>query len=293
MATGLPWSFDFLCASAALREISRAIITPKTQSQRNPKRRKMTSRRFYAQPTAFNFEQRTVTFSTDEARHARDVLRLSPGDEIYIFDGQGKEFRGAIRNFDRTHPVVDLLEEVQPAQPESPLQLTLGIALLKGEKFELVIQKTTELGASRIIPLITDRSDMRVKSDENAGKRLARWQRISLEAAKQCGRARLTQISAPVAAQAFLSSPGSEHSAKLFFSERGGNSFNDAGHSLKATAAEIVAVVGPEGGWSDEEIAQARERNWQIITLGGRTMRAETAAIAIVALLEHRFGDLK
>jgi len=253
----------------------------------------MTRRRFYAPPTAFDFDKRTVTLSADEARHARDVLRLRAGDEIYIFDGQGKELRGMIRNFGPANAVVDLLEEVQPAHNESPLQLTLGIALLKGEKFDLVIQKTTELGVCRIVPLITDRADVRLKSDEEARKRIARWQRISLEATKQCGRARLAQISAPVATQAFLGSRDSEHAARFFFSERGGKSLNDVERSLGSTAAEIVGVVGPEGGWSDEEIAQARDTDWQIITLGGRTMRAETAAIAIVTLLQYRFGDLK
>src|SRR5881397_468840 len=119
----------------------------------------MTHRRFYAPPSAFVVDNQTVVLSPEEARHARDVLRLHPGNEVYVFDGVGKEFRCALREFDREGAVLDLGEEVEPARPESPLQLVLAIALLKGEKFDLVVQKATELGVQRIVPLATERAD--------------------------------------------------------------------------------------------------------------------------------------
>ena len=252
----------------------------------------MTRRRFYAPSAAFDFNNRIVTLGTDEARHARDVLRLHAGDEVYVFDGQGNEFQGKIQSFTGAEAVIDINSEVESAQPESVIDLTIGISLLKGEKFDLVIQKTTELGIDRIVPLKTERADVRLKSDEDARRRLTRWQRISLEAAKQSGRARLPQIEAPRALDVFLKSADFAPATKLFFSERDGVSLTDSEADRGGSRSQIVAVVGPEGGWADEELAQARAAQWQIVTLGGRTLRAETAAIAIVALLQHRFGDL-
>src|SRR4030095_10513365 len=118
-----------------------------------------------------------------------NVLRLHSGDEIFLFDGAGKEFQGRVQAVVRDSTVVSVITEVDPAQPESSLNLTLAISLLKGEKFDLVIQKATELGVTRIIPLITSRADVRIKSTDDAERKTTRWQRIVLEATKQCGRA--------------------------------------------------------------------------------------------------------
>src|SRR5438093_13739447 len=108
----------------------------------------MTHRRFYAPSIAFDFNAKTVILSADEARHARDVLRLRSGDEVYVFDGAGKEFRCVLGKFTRDGSVLAVRDEVDPARPESSLELTVAIALLKHEKFDLVIQKTTELGVN-------------------------------------------------------------------------------------------------------------------------------------------------
>ena len=252
----------------------------------------MTRRRFYAPPVAFALDEQTVSLSADEARHARDVLRLQPGDEVYVFDGAGKEFRCAVREFVRDGAVLDVLEEVEPARPESPLNLTLGIALLKGEKFDLVVQKATELGASRIVPVATSRADVRIRNGDEAKRKVTRWQRIALEAAKQCGRARLMEIEEPVVFKALIDRPAEEGELRLMFAERNGTSLAEVAQNPLSVFPKVFALVGPEGGWTDDEIELAREAGWQIVTLGGRTLRAETAAIAIVALLQHRFGDL-
>src|SRR5215213_1876497 len=143
----------------------------------------MTRRRFFAPPSAFNFTKRTVTLTADEARHLREVLRLKPGDEVSVFDGEGREFRGAVVQARRESAELELRDEVAPARSESPLQITLAVALLKGEKFDLVVQKATELGVSKIIPLITRFADIRLRDESDAEKRVTRWQRIALEAA--------------------------------------------------------------------------------------------------------------
>ncbi len=249
-------------------------------------------RRFYAPPIAFALDAQTVSLSADEARHARGVLRLQPGDEVYVFDGAGREFRCAVREFVRDGAVVDVLEEVEPARPESSLNLTLGIALLKGEKFDLVLQKATELGASRIVPVATSRADVRIREGDEAKRKVTRWQRIVLEAAKQCGRAQLMEIEEPVVFRALIDSPAEAGDLRLIFAERNGTSLAEVARNPPSASAKVFALIGPEGGWADEEIELARKAGWQIVTLGGRTLRAETAAIAIVALLQHCFGDL-
>jgi 16S rRNA (uracil1498-N3)-methyltransferase len=242
----------------------------------------MTRRRFHAPRTAFTKE--TVTLTADEARHLRDVLRLKPGDDVYVFDGLGREFQCSVSNTKRDAAELRIEAEVEPAKPESQLQLNLCVALLKGEKFDLVVQKATELGVTRFTPLISRYADIHLRDAADATKRVGRWQRIALEAAKQSGRAFVPEVVLPVAFAAALDTEG----AGVMFSERGGEAFE----ILPATRS-ITALVGSEGGWAEEEIDAARARNFHIVTLGGRILRAETAAISITTLLQHRFGDLR
>lgn len=242
----------------------------------------MTRRRFHAPPSAFT--QQTVTLAADEARHLRDVLRLKPGDEVYVFDGLGHEFRCTVSNTRRDSAELHIEAEAEPAKPESQLQLNLCVALLKGEKFDLVVQKATELGVTKVTPLITRYADIHLRDQNDATRRVARWQRIALEAAKQSGRAFVPEITLPIAFEAALDVAADG----VMFSERGGETLDN----LPATKS-ITVLVGSEGGWADEEIEAARARDFHIVTLGGRILRAETAAIAVTVLMQHRFGDLK
>ncbi len=253
----------------------------------------MTRRRFYAPPEAFagNF----VTLATDEARHLRDVLRLKAGDEAYVFDGEGREYLCGVAETGRgrDNAKLEVREETQPARPESHLNLTLALALLKGEKFDLVVQKATELGVYRIVPVITGRADLRLRDASDAAKRVARWQRLALEACKQSGRARVPQIDAPLAFPVLIESISPNIEVCLMFAERSGRGLSELAGHIETRPARLIALVGPEGGWEDEEINVAANAGWHIITLGGRTLRAETAGITIVALLQHLFGDLR
>ena len=245
----------------------------------------MTRRRFHALPGAFNFPQQTVTLGSEEARHLRDVLRLKAGDEVYVFDGRGREFRCAVITTKRDSADLRIETEVEPAKLESQLQLNLCVALLKGEKFDLVVQKATELGVTRVTPLITLYADIHLRDGTDAAKRVARWQRIALEAAKQSGRAFVPEIGLPVAFDVALAVEG----VGVMFSERDGETL---GSLASKPLCKVTAFIGSEGGWSDEEIEAARTQNFHIVTLGGRVLRAETAAITITALLQYLFGDL-
>jgi len=251
----------------------------------------MTRRRFYAPPAAFASDGQTLTLSDDEAHHLRAVLRLQAGDEVYVFDGKGREFCCTVDASSSASAILRVVAEVTPASPESSLDLTLAIVLLKGEKFDLVIQKATELGVNRILPVTSERADLRIRDDHDAQKRVTRWRRIALEAAKQSGRAAVPEISAPLALPIMLRSKDYAESLRLMFSERNGQPLAEVVGGANQPR-NILALVGPEGGWTDEEIDIAREGGWGIVTLGGRTLRAETAAIAVVILLQHRCGDL-
>ena len=247
----------------------------------------MTRRRFYAPPDAFDVAEQAVTLGPEETRHLRDVLRLKNCDEVYVFDGQGREFRCAIFRIKRDTSELQVQSQVGPANPESHLQLNLCVALLKGEKFDLVVQKATELGVKKITPLLTRFADIHLRDASDATKRLARWQRIAIEAAKQSGRAFVPEISLPVDFEAALDVDG----LGMMFAERDGESLE---HLTGEPAPQsITALVGSEGGWSDAEIEAARARNFHVITLGGRILRAETAAITVTALMQHLFGDLR
>ncbi len=246
----------------------------------------MTRRRFHAPPDSFNVTDQTVTLGSDEARHLRDVLRLKAGDEVYVFDGRGREFRCVVSTSKRDAAELRIEAEVEPAKPESQLQLNLCVALLKGEKFDLVVQKATELGVKKITPLITRYADIHLRDAADATKRVARWQRIAVEAAKQSGRAFVPEISLPVMFEVALDVDG----LGVMFAERGGEPLEKLS---KQAPLSVIALVGSEGGWSDEEIDSARAQDFHVVTLGGRILRAETAAITVTALMQHIFGDLQ
>lgn len=236
-------------------------------------------RRFYAPKE--NFSTDTISLSLDETRHLRDVLRLRTGEKVNVFDGAGREFWCVIETIAKKETILKIIKEISPSAPESVLDLTLAVALLKGEKFDLVIQKAVELGVTKFVPVNTRRSDVKLKDTE---KKLERWQKIALEAAKQSGRAKVMPIEMP---KEFAEVIKSADGAKILFAERGGESF-DAIHSNK----KIIALVGSEGGWEDAEIESAKANGFQIITFGGRILRAETAVMTVAGLLQNHFGDL-
>lgn len=238
-------------------------------------------RRFYA--SVEQFRGKEVALNVEETRHLRDVLRLKEGEKARVFDGAGKEFLCVVQSIGKSETRLEIVEEITPAAPESDLDLTLAGALLKGEKFDWVVQKAVELGVTTLVPLNTKRADVKLKDAE---KRAERWRKIALEACKQSGRAKLMRIENPTNFHEFIETAAG---AKILFAERGGESF-----SAVESLSKITAIVGAEGGWDDAEIAAARrQKNFQIITFGGRILRAETAAITVAAILQNQFGDLR
>lgn len=237
-------------------------------------------RRFYAPKS--NFTADKIVLGPEETRHLSEVLRLRADEEVRVFDGEGGEFVCTVETLTKKAGILSISKRVEPLYPESPLNLTLAVALTKGEKFELVIQKTVELGVTRIIPLLTERCDVKLKDPE---KRTERWSRIAIEASKQCGRATAMQIGSVTSFNHIVGDGGD--GLRILFTERGGGSFASVEPS-----ESITAFFGPEGGWSDAELESAKAAGLALVTFGGRILRAETAAIAIAAILQNRFGDL-
>ena len=237
-------------------------------------------RRFFAPVESFT--EGGVTLDLDETRHLRDVLRLRVGDEVSIFDGTGHEFQCTVEDIGKNSSTLVVMEEIAPSSPESAFEITVAATVMNGEKYDLIIQKAVELGVTRLIPLNTIRCDVKLSDAE---KRIGRWRRIALEATKQSGRAKLMQIGEPAGFDGLISNLNGENA--ILFSERDGQGF-------QAIAADkkITAIFGPKGGWDDSELRAAAKHGIAIVTLGGRILRAETASIAITAILQHRFGDL-
>ena len=245
----------------------------------------MTIRRFYARPE--NIGQRAINLDEGETRHLRDVLRLSIGDRVHAFDGLGIEYACRVQKIIKRSTELLVESEVPPTAPESPLELSIAAAVTPGEKFDLVVQKAVELGVRRLTPITTVRCEVKVK---DAARRVERWRKIAFEASKQCGRAYLMNVGNVAEFKEILSSSNGNDSKTRFllFSERDGQELK-TDHNINA----IKAIYGPKGGWDDAELLFAREAGVETITLGGRILRAETAAIAITAILQHRFGDLR
>jgi 16S rRNA (uracil1498-N3)-methyltransferase len=246
----------------------------------------MQRHRFYAAPSSF--AETSVRLDADEAHHLTRVLRLGSGARVFVFDGEGGEYECEVARVAKHEAELNLLRRLDDAV-ESPLRLTLAQALIKGDKFDWVIQKATELGVTRIVPLVTDHADTK-RAEERAGQRVQRWRRISLEALKQCGRRRLVEICEPAPFDDFSGSTTSGE--RLIFSEHGGESLAEVSAKLR-DVDQLNLCVASEGGWSEHELRKAASCGFTPVSLGTRILRTETAAIVAVALAQHIFGDMR
>jgi len=238
-------------------------------------------RRVHLPPERIGAERAELT---PEARHyLRDVLRLAPGDEVELFDGRGAAWSARIGPGFEALALADRRE----AAAGGPA-IHLLFALAKGEKVDLVVQKATELGVARLAPFAAERSVVRLEPEKGA-ERAERWRRIAEEAARQCGRSDVPEVAAPASLAAALAALPTGVRLLVLHGEGGAPL-----PSLPLEgAAGVAAVVGPEGGLTAAELDACRAAGAARASLGPRTLRAETAAIAIVALLQSLVGDLR
>jgi 16S rRNA (uracil1498-N3)-methyltransferase len=221
-----------------------------------------------------------------EARYILTVLRLGPGDEVTVFDGEGREYRTELSEDYDAGMYLAIQEELSP-QRESPLRIMLGQALLKGDRMKFVIQKTTELGVDRIVPLVTSRS-VPIVEGERESLRIERWRRIAQEAAKQSGRTVVPEIEAIHELRDFLTQG---EGAKVMLWEGEPTPLREVAQKLDPHAG-ITLLIGPEGGFSEAEVTAAQDQGFIVAGLGQRVLRAETATLSVLTIIQHLFGDL-
>ena len=247
-------------------------------------------RRFLVDPVLADSGQARLTHS--QAHHALRVLRLKPGDMVVLIDGRGHEWEARITAAARGLVELEIIEK-RASIPEPLLDLTLGLAVLKASPMDLVVQKGTELGLKTLVPLYSSLSAVRLNKKQ-AAKRVTRWRKIALEALKQCERGWPVRIEPLTSLEDFLAA-ASQADLKLMLYAGKRNTSTASPKELfsqKGKLKSIRALVGPEGGFTPAEAAQAEEAGFEVIGLGPRVMRSETAALALVAILGFELGDL-
>lgn len=218
-----------------------------------------------------------VHITGPELRHLR-TLRLQPGARLRVLDDAGGEHDVVLDRVGAREAIGRIVSSARPAR-ESPLELVLAPALLKGAKMDLVVEKATELGVHRLAPMTTDHVVGGVAHVE-------RWRRVAVSAAKQSGRTRVPTIDPPAPLAVIVAAPWS--GLRLIpWEEETASRLDD----LPPRTDAVVALVGPEGGFAQDEVALARAHGFVPLTLGPRVLRAETAAMVIAAHCQHRWGD--
>lgn len=229
-----------------------------------------------------------IAFPDSEAQHAARVLRLRAGDAAEISDGEGHIFSAEMTHVSREGVQARLLDRLPDR--EAPLDLTLYMGYPKAEKLELIVQKLTELGVRRIVPVVMARSVARPDARDAAKKR-ERYERIALEATKQCGRGRVCEVTEPMSWRAALEDMKARSLMLVPWEEAQGVRLGDV-HDACPEMRDIGLLIGPEGGISEEEIADVQALGAQSVTLGPRILRAETAAMASAAVVMALWGDV-
>ncbi|TLZ29292.1 MAG: 16S rRNA (uracil(1498)-N(3))-methyltransferase [Gammaproteobacteria bacterium] len=225
-----------------------------------------------------------VALTGSAARHLTRVLRLRPGQALTLFNGGGGEYAATIEAV-HGEKVAVAVGEAQAIERESPLSLTLAQGVSRGERMDFVVQKATELGASSIVPLLTERSVVRLSAPQ-AARKLEHWRAIAVSACEQSGRNRLPKVLSPLPLADFLRQSGS--GPRLLLSPTGSTRIQD----VPTPVSSVTVLIGPEGGLADAEQSAALAAGFTAVRLGPRILRTETAAIAALTVLQREFGDL-
>jgi 16S rRNA (uracil1498-N3)-methyltransferase len=243
----------------------------------------MSRRRFYISQNSI--KEGIACLPSDQAHHLRDVLRIGSGEIVEVFDGAGKGYVGEVDLRD-SMVYVRGLQSIPSEEPR--IRLILAAALIKSSKFEWVLQKATELGIHEIVPLKTRFSEIEIPSGK-VTLRLERWDRIIREASKQCRRSAAPRVHAPRTFADFLSAEDFSSCSRFLFCEKASEPWRP---DQCALSERVVVFIGPEGGWDSGEVERAREAGCQILSLGPWVLRAETAAIAAVSIIQHQINLL-
>jgi 16S rRNA (uracil1498-N3)-methyltransferase len=239
--------------------------------------------------TSEGFSENTVTLKGSDVNHIRAVLRMKPGDWIEVIDHQGLQYEVVLVEVERDHVRGEILSKIE-METESPMNIRMGQALIKGNAFDLLVRKATELGVHSIGALRTQRCVARLAKESEA-YRTQRWQRIADEASKQCGRSRIPQVSPSVLSLEEFCQQSVDCDLKLVFWE-GEQKTRLQDIASPDSVTSIAFLAGPEGGWAAEEIDFLIQHGFQTVSLGPRLLKADSVSLVILSLLQHRWGDL-
>lgn len=218
----------------------------------------------------------------DSARYMLNVLRCREGQEFIIFDSTGSQFQAEIKKTSRGVVVLELKGKLQPLpEPRRPVVLLQG--MLKGQKMDTVVRMATELGVREIVPVVSERSQVR------ESRKQPRWRKIALEAARQSGRTFVPEVREPVGLEEYLSAQGGNLEGYIFW-EEGGRSLKD--EMIKESENPLVVAVGPEGGFTASEVRFAEGKGLKTATLGRRILRADTASVSTLTLIQFLLGEM-
>ena len=225
-----------------------------------------------------------IELGGERAGYLGRVLRARPGDRLVLFDGQGGELEATVTAVarERVAVAVGLRREVDR---ESPLAVTLGIGISRGERMDYALQKSTELGVAAVVPLLTERCVVQLDR-ERAASRLAHWTKVLIGACEQCGRSRLPALAPVTGLSDWLA--GRVSGLRLVLSPEADTNLAD----LTPPEGELTLLIGPEGGLEPAEIALAARAGFRALRLGPRILRSETAVVAALAAIQARWGDL-
>jgi 16S rRNA (uracil1498-N3)-methyltransferase len=236
-----------------------------------------------------NIRGDNATVAGVELEHMRKVLRLAPGDRVTLFDDGGWEHQGTLSRYIDRAGEIAILKSYRPER-ESPLRITLAQALGKGEKLDWVVEKATELGVSAIVPFFCERTVPKLDRAASA-KRGERWRRIALSATKQSGRTRAPEILDLIEFAELARRPWDCERKIIFWEGESARGLNDVREESPRVDSLLIAI-GPEGGFTPDEIALAARAGFQSARLGKRILRTETAAVAAIAAAQTLWGDL-
>ncbi|WP_163194266.1 16S rRNA (uracil(1498)-N(3))-methyltransferase [Clostridium thermarum] len=243
--------------------------------------------KFFVSPDAISNKKAVI--DGDDVKHIYKVLRLKAGDEVIINNSQGKEYLGRIHDVNKSTVVIDIIEAMD-INNESNLKVDLYQGLPKSAKMDYIVQKGTEIGINKITPIITER--VIVKSELGEFKKTDRWRRIALEACKQSKRTLIPEINEPIEFQFLLTILKNYDIVVVPYENQEGFGIKKMCKSLQKEVKSAAVVIGPEGGFEEEEIKSLKDIGGYIVTLGPRILRTETAGIVTAALLQYELGDL-
>ena len=227
----------------------------------------------------------SIQVNDESAHYILTVLRLKAGYSLVVFNGEGGEYQATITDLGRKKSLTLLIGEYQPRTIESPIQTTLAVGISRGERMDYAVQKAVELGVTTISPLLTEYCVVKL-NPQQAERRHRHWQGIVEHACEQCGRTVVPDINHPVNLIDWLSQP--RQGSQLLFHPEQSQRFQE----INPSDQQFHILIGPEGGFSDIECVRAIDAGFQLVNIGPRVLRTETAVVAALTSIQLRWGDL-